>query len=273
MAAILAAMAALGEVVNNMVQFAQNIGLLLGGDDVAAQLQQIEEQLAGLEAEVQQVSKQILVALAQLDQEVFGTTMADILADVDAAGVALAEWSQAGDDASRDQALASSQTALATILELYANGVYPPLSMVFVLARGLLQRLAVLAIFKDVASPADIAQLGSAIQEIQAVVNSLVSQITAANQIRSGTQVNTVSVKPVRVNYEAYVYYSNISGDKAYNNVTFASTVAAMQASLANMLTAAHAVANQGMQEDLDRAQVPSLSEVVSDAHAATALL
>lgn len=268
---ILAALYAGIQFIDNLVQFGQIVeGLASPGANTAAlahELAVIEAALQGLVGEVQQCSVQILSAISQMDQQIFGSNMADKLSDADQAGIALALWQQEHADSAEQQALSTSEAGLAELVELYANAVFPAPSMVLVLARVLLSRLAVLGIFPAARTPADTDQLRAALTSLMATTNAIAAQIEAGNQIHVTNQTTTVPGVPHVHGPLTFttvtVRYGNVLGDKIYNASVTRLSFQDAQVAAQPLLSAANQAQGQGLAEDLSHAQVLSLRQVI----------
>src|ERR1700694_1962939 len=110
------------QVVMGLVRFAETVfGLASPSNSVT--LAEIEAELEAQSEEIRQYSAQILAAISQINQEILGEKMAEELAHADEAGVALALWEKDHEDSARQQALDTSESGLAGMVELYTNQV------------------------------------------------------------------------------------------------------------------------------------------------------
>jgi hypothetical protein len=262
MGEIIAALYGAIQVVDNLVQFGQIVAGLTPGDDPQA-LATIEATLQELGNKIQQYSTQILSALSQIDQHIFGANMAERLAEADQAGVALALWQKDREDSARQQALDTSEGGLAKVVELYANSVFPGPAMVLVLARVFLARLAVLGVFPTARTGVDTEQLRTALGNLITSTDAIAAQIQAANQVHVTTQHGTIPGKPPINFYIVAVRYVNIIGDKVYNQTVTRPTFWEAQVAAQPLLAAANAVEVEGLADDLDHAQVTRLRKII----------
>jgi hypothetical protein len=259
--------------VDSIEKFGEIVKSITSGSGSPSQLDDIESQLGGLSAQVQGVSVQIAVVLAEIDeilQTDLKNDMSDILTKADDAGIALAEWEKTKDSNQRDYALNISLDGLDSIVEKYNNNAYPGPSMVLVLARLLLQRLAILAVFPKYRTKLDTAQLRTALQYLLTEINAIATPIYTANQVAVSTSVEVVVIPsrpPItRTFYEGRVGYSNVLGDKTFNKSVTAGTLQQVQNDLPPLVAEADQVRAQGLAEDLAYAQVTSLRKVYATA-------
>lgn len=268
MEAVIAALYAAVQVIDNLVQFGQAVGTLASGPSSSseAQLAAVETALEGLGQEVQQCCTQILAALTTLDEEVFGNQMADELSYADQAGIALAEWEQNQSSAAQEQALNTSEAGLAGMVEEYNNNVYPGTSMMIVLARVMLQRMAVLTIFPTARAAADTQQFVTALGYLTASTNTVAAYVQSANQVHVTSQyviLTGPTGKPIAHYYLVTIYYSNMEGDKTYSKLVEGATLQAAMQAAQPYIADAEQVQAQGLAEDLAHAQVTSMEQII----------
>ena len=268
MEAVIVALYAAIQVIDNLVEFGQDVGTLASGPSSGseAQLAAVETALEGLAQEVQQCCTQILAALSKLDQEVFGNQMADELSYADQAGIALAEWEQNQSSAAQEQALNTSEAGLAGMVEEYSNNVYPGTSMMIVLARVMLQRMAVLTIFPTARAGADTQQFATALGYLTASTNTVAAYVQSVNQVHVTSQYVVLTGptgKPVSHFYLVAIYYSNMAGDKTYSKAVEGATLQAAMQAAQPYIAEAEGVQAQGLAEDLAHAQVTSMEQII----------
>lgn len=182
--------------IDNLVQFGQIVNSITSGSGGDNQLGDIETQLEELSEQVQDDSAKILAAISDSDQAFFRTTMASMLAHADNAGSALSEWQQTGDPARSEEALNESEAGLSGIVELYNDQAFSGLSMILVLVRILLQRLAVLGVLPNVRTTTDTAQLRAALQFLNADTAAIAAAVEAANQVGVSTTLVALPYRP-----------------------------------------------------------------------------
>lgn len=267
MEAVLDALYAALQVINNLVQFGQIVGSLTpGSSGDQQQLAEVEADLETLGQEIQQCSSQILAALSTLQQEVFANQMADELSYADQAGVALAEWEQNKGSAAQDQALNTSEAGLAGMVEEYANSAYPGPSMMIVLARVILQRMAVLSIFPASRAAADNQQIQSALNYLIAATNYVAAYINSMNQVSVTSRevvITGPTGKPVGHYYIVVVSYANIEGNVSYSRTAMGGTLQAAMQAAQPLIGQAEQAQAQGLTDDLAYYQVTSMERVI----------
>jgi hypothetical protein len=265
---VLAALFAAIQVIGNLVKFAQTVAPNAFGSSPSdqAQLTEIESTLEQLDSDIQQYSTQILAALSTLSQEVFGNEMAGILSSADEAGINLAEWEQNQSPTAQAQALSTSESGLAQILEEYENNVYPGPSMMLVLARAILSRVAVLQIFSTFRSTSDNEQITSAVQFLTTAVNYVSAYITSMNQVNVTNREVTVTGatgKPAGHFFTVTVSYSNLEGSVAYNKTAIGATLAAATQAAQPDVAQAEQDQKQGLADDLNYYQVTNIENII----------
>ncbi|MGO9077451.1 MAG: hypothetical protein ACLQDY_00185 [Streptosporangiaceae bacterium] len=259
--AVLQALLAVAGIISKLVSFGQD-----SSSNDQPQLNAIESELEGLAGDIQQYSTQILAAISTLSQEVFGNEMAGLLSYADQAGVALAEWEQTQNSESQGQALTASEAGLAGIIEEYNGEVYPATSMMLVMGRVLLSRVAILTIFPSFVTSTDTQQVQTGVGYLSASISPVTAYINSGNQVRVSSQVVNVTTplgKPGIHYYVVTVYYANIEGNVTYNKSATGATLAAAMQAAQPLIAQAEQAQAQGLADDLNYYQVTAMDQVV----------
>jgi hypothetical protein len=269
MEAVIAALYALLQVIDNLGQFGQIVGAI-GPDSnqetqLEAQLAAVESTLETADQEIQQYCAQILTALTTLSQEVFENQMADELSFADQAGIALAEWEKNGSSDAQAQALNTSSAGISGVVEEYNNNAYPGPSMMIVLARVTLQRMAVLSIFPSFRATADNQQVQAALGFLTASVDAVQTYVQAMNQVHVNSQYHSVQLG-LHTFYDFWtvtVSYANIQGNETYNKSVSGTTLQAAMNAAQPLIAQADQDQQAGLASDLAHFGVTGLLAVV----------
>jgi hypothetical protein len=263
----IAALFAMMGAILTLVNFGKLVESISNGPSDVPGLVASEKDLEILSDVVQQNSTEILAAISNLDRQEFLAKMAVIMADADQAGDAMSEWNDTRDPTRRASVLDTSEAGLTNILELYRNRVYPGESMVVVLARLLLTRLATFSAFEGMRSDTDTKELQDALNYLSQSTESIAAWIQAQNQVHvsNSTIVHQGNLRtPGWISYIVTVTYANIRGDVTYKGGAASETSQEdAQAKAQPSIAAANQASAQGLSEDLDYAQVTKLREII----------
>lgn len=269
MEAVIEALYALLQVIDNLGQFGQIVGSLAPGSSDETQLQtqlaSVESTLEAADQQIQQYCTQILAAISTLSQEVFENQMADELSYADQAGIGLAEWEQSQSSESQDQALTTSEAGLAGMVEEYNNNAYPGPSMMIVLARVTLQRMAVLSIFPSFRAAADNQQVQTALGYLTTSVDAVQAYVQSMNQVHVNSQYHSVQLG-LHTFYDFWtvtVSYSNMQGNETYNKTVEGSTLQAAMTNAQPLIAAADQAQQAGLASDLAHFGVTGLLGII----------
>lgn len=226
-AALLAILKAVGDVagaINNIYGLVKNVQEFFNDPSDVNQERYLSTYSAIIDSRevVLAASAEILTAVATVDKHVFESIVADKLGDVDEAIQDIEAWHRSKSDPLRDLALDRSAGALADVLQLEANGVYPKTALVFALIQITASRLGILREADSGFGKSAISRkpIETAISTIRSTADDLESGIRAANVIHKSLY-HHVRVNP-RDHSRSHTWtfdisYSNISGTSAFS--------------------------------------------------------
>ena len=266
-AALLAILKAVGDVagaINNIYGLVKNVQEFFNDPSDVNQERYLSTYSAIIDSRevVLAASAEILTAVATVDKHVFESIVADKLGDVDEAIQDIEAWHRSKSDPLRDLALDRSAGALADVLQLEANGVYPKTALVFALIQITASRLGILREADSGFGKSGISRkpIETAISTIRSTADDLESGIRAANVIHKSLY-HHVRVNP-RDHSRSHTWtfdisYSNISGTSAFSRKVGPSDDPLDTRTPAE----AQAAQSKGILEDIDLFKVPLMRD------------
>jgi hypothetical protein len=175
---------------------------------------------------------------------------------------AIDNWRRTGSAAQRDLALDRSAGAVADILQLNANGVYPKISLVFSHVQILTARLVILGEADPHFGRSEIARKSvvDGISLIRSCVAELQQGIATANRIKSREWVTSGPFPPGHgprpTIHHFSIDYSNVSRTSAFNR----KYQSEFEIDTSGPMAAAQAAQAKGVADDTAAARIPELA-------------
>jgi hypothetical protein len=272
--AIIGAIGAVAGAINGLLELHKNAEAFLSDpdDDNRIRYEQTWDLIFWRSTQILDAAHEIMQAIDQLAATIFHQHISDKFGIADAAQEALDTWRRNQWQGQRDLALGDSAKALAQLLELWRNNVYPSISLVLPLIRILPVRLMILKELDPQFIRSQIIRkdIEDSIRMIRSAADWFEGRITGGNSIHQEVEKHLKEVRnrPKKEGggrefiYASIIYYTyhNISRtvsckSNSVEDETNPSVLAALREECSSARVA-------GLAEDLRRSQIGTLRDI-----------